>query len=53
MEVADNFCRFNGITDTKKERLFKAVADAMKCVAPKNNAKASADTLRAIPEIEQ
>jgi hypothetical protein len=32
MDVAESFCRSNVITDMKKERLFKAVNDAMQCV---------------------
>ena len=32
MEVAESFCRANLITDMKKERLFKAVNDAMQCI---------------------
>lgn len=37
MEVAQLFCDFNQIVGSKRERLFKAVTDALKCVKPKNN----------------
>ena len=32
LEVAETFCKFNGVTGVKKERLFKAVSEAILCI---------------------
>ena len=32
MEVAETFCAYNNITGIKKDRLFKAVSEAITCI---------------------
>jgi hypothetical protein len=32
LEVAETFCKFNGVIGVKKERLFKAVSEAIWCI---------------------